>query len=190
MNIELNKAFVAARLEIQNPGFDSTNPHFRSKFASLKAVVDATIEVAARHGIAVHQDLQHGDGGMLCYTHLCHVSGEERVFGPLFFPCTKQDVQGYASASTYARRYHLMSVFCIVGEEDDDGNAAASSFDNKAAKTRVRNAMLKAARENSKADLEKATKDLSNGQKAELWDSFNHDQRRLLEECRKGEDNG
>jgi hypothetical protein len=122
---ELNKALVAARKEIKNPKFDSLNPHFKSKFASLKSVIEATVDVAAKHGIAVHQDLQEAEGGMRCYTHLCHESGEEKTFGPLYFPCTKQDAQGYASASTYARRYHLMGVFAVVGDVDDDGNAAS-----------------------------------------------------------------
>ena len=38
----------------------------------------------------------------------------------------KNDMQGYGSAVTYARRYGLMSMAGIA-PEDDDGNAAAKS---------------------------------------------------------------
>lgn len=122
---ELTKAFIEARKEITNPHFDQVNPHFKSKFASLKSVINATIPIAAKHGISVWQDLQEAEGGIHCWTILSHASGEEKTFGPLFIPCTRNDAQGYASASTYARRYHLQGVFGVVGDADDDGNAAS-----------------------------------------------------------------
>jgi len=122
---KLNAALVKARADIQNPHFDSSNPHYKNKFASLKSVVNAVIPTLAEHGIAVIQDLQTIDGGVACYTHLCHESGEEKVFGPLVMNATKPDPQGYAAASTYARRYHLMAVCVVVGDEDDDGEAAS-----------------------------------------------------------------
>ena len=43
----------------------------------------------------------------------------------------KQDMQGFGSAMTYARRYGLMAMAGIA-PEDDDGNAAAKSAPNKA----------------------------------------------------------
>ena len=48
---------------------------------------------------------------------------------------TKDDLQGYASASTYARRYHLMAVFSVTGSEDDDGNAAVDYKNPQMSKT-------------------------------------------------------
>ena len=186
---KLNQAWVEMRESISNPAFDSENPHFRNRFASLKSVIDATIPVAAEHGIAVYTELTTVDGGIGATVHLCHVSGEEKSFGPYVNRPTKMDPQGEASASTYARRYALQTVFGVVGDDDDDGNAAsASNFDSKQAKTKVRNAMLKAANDSDKVALEAATGDLNNDQKAELWDSFNHDQKRLITECRKQEE--
>ena len=124
---ELNTAFAAARAEIHNPAFDSTNPHFRSKFASLKAVINATLPIAAKHGIAVPQDVRTLEDRVECYTYLCHESGEERCYGPFAVRIGKQDAHGIASASTYARRYHLMFVFGVAGDEDDDGNTAVEN---------------------------------------------------------------
>ena len=124
---KLNKAIAAAQLEMSNPKFDATNPHFKSKFASLKAVREAVIPVFNKHGIAVVQELLTINGDAAVVTHLQHESGEQKSYGPFAVPRTKNDAQGLASASTYARRYTLQSVAGVVGEEDDDGNAASDN---------------------------------------------------------------
>jgi hypothetical protein len=59
-----------------------------------------------------------------CTTSLYHGSGEALTFGPLEMPVSKGDAQGFGSAATYARRYHLMAVANVVGDEDDDANQA------------------------------------------------------------------
>lgn len=121
---ELNAAFAKARAEIHNPPLDSENPHFRSKFSSLTAVINATIPVLAKHGIAVTQETEFGDGGVTVYTTLLHSSGEERTSRGLFVPATKLDAHGIISATTYGRRVQLATVLGVAGEADDDGNAA------------------------------------------------------------------
>lgn len=118
------KALAAAQADMQNPQFDSQNPHFRSKFASLAAVRNAVVPVLARHGIAMAQDLRTTERGVACITTLFHSSGQFLTFGPLEMPATKQDAQGFGSAATYARRYALMAVAGVVGDDDDDANTA------------------------------------------------------------------
>jgi len=180
---EINKALIKARADIHNPHFDSENPHFRSKFASLKAVIEATIPVFAQHGIAVVQDLQTIDGGIGCFTHLLHESGEEKTFGPLVIRPTKPDAQGEASASTYARRYHLMTVCGVVGDVDDDGNAASqSAFQSKQAKTKARGAVRSAAVESDHDQLRALWNSLDSDQIADLWNSFAKADRDLIKE--------
>lgn len=120
----LGEALAKAQTEMSNPRFDKTNPHFKNKFASLAAVRDSVVPVLAKQGISVTQDLIRTEGGVSCYTHLIHSSGQRMTFGPLEMPVSKQDAQGFGSAATYARRYHLMAVGCVVGDEDDDANAA------------------------------------------------------------------
>ena len=118
------KALAEAQAEMQNPGFDATNPHFRNKFATLAAVRNAVIPVLAKHGIAVCQDISSVEAGVSCQTVLLHASGQQLRFGPLVLPVSKNDAQGFGSAATYARRYSLMAVACVVGDDDDDANAA------------------------------------------------------------------
>lgn len=130
---ELDKiapALIAAMKEIRNPGFDSTNPHFKNRFASLAAVREAVLPVMAKHGIAVNQALSGTDRGVSCTTVFTHESGQQMSFGPLELPAAKMDPQGFGSAATYARRYGLMAAACVVGDDDDDaerGTAAVNT---------------------------------------------------------------
>jgi hypothetical protein len=121
----LAAALAKANAEIQNPKFDKENPHFKSRFASLAAVRDAIVPHYAKHGLSVLQDLQNVADGVACFTTILHESGEERTFGPLVIASAKRDGQGTAAAGTYAKRIHLQAIACVVGDDDDDGEAAA-----------------------------------------------------------------
>jgi hypothetical protein len=121
---KLAEALAKAQAEMSNPKFDKLNPHFKNKFASLASVRDAVIPVLAKHGIACIQDLTNVEGGVACTTILLHSSGQQINLGPLKMPVSKADAQGFGSAATYARRYHLMAAANVVGDEDDDANSA------------------------------------------------------------------
>jgi hypothetical protein len=104
---------------------DSTNPHFRSKYADLSSVVEAVKAPLHSEGIVFLQGIEDAENGVAVETMLLHVSGEW-ISSTLKIPATKQDAQGYGSAITYGRRYGLQSM-CGVPAEDDDGNAATAS---------------------------------------------------------------
>ena len=108
---------------------DSTNPAFKSKYADLASVMAACLPALNANGIAVIQPpIDDESGARFVKTILAHESGETlecRV--PLIIG--KNDMQGYGSAVTYARRYGLMSMAGIA-PEDDDGNAAAAAKPN------------------------------------------------------------
>lgn len=122
----LAAALSKAQGELKNPRFDATNPHFKSKFASLAAVREAVIPVFARHGLSLCQFPIAEDNKAGCITHLAHESGEwmEEAF---LIPVDKGNAHGYASALTYAKRLSMQSVAAVVGDEDDDGNAAVQA---------------------------------------------------------------
>ena len=82
------------------------------------------VPVLARHGICLTQDVQTVEKGVACYTTLTHQSGQRMAFGPLVMPASKPDAQGFGSAATYARRYAMMAVCGVVGDDDDDANSA------------------------------------------------------------------
>jgi hypothetical protein len=118
-------ALAAAQMEMGRALKDSANPAFRSKYADLASVMDACMGALNKHGICVMQPTGEDETGRFVKTILAHTSGETvecRV--PLIV--AKNDMQGYGSAVTYARRYGLMSMAGIA-PEDDDGNAAAKA---------------------------------------------------------------
>ena len=178
--MNLNGALVAALLEIENPHFDSVNPHFNNAFASLKAVREAVIPIMAKHGIALIQELRPGDGGVLCFTHLLHVSGEERTLGPFFVPCAA-NAHSTVGASTYARRVSLMTVSTTVGDVDDDGNAASESpFKSKKEQTQYHTGMAKAWAAKDGPGLRQLWDELDTEQQKFIWHDFNSTQRREM----------
>jgi len=129
MSENISTALAAAQAEMQNPSFDAVNPHFKSRFASLKEVAKVARAALSKHGIFVGQEIT-GEGGLIyCTTRFLHKSGEALSFGPTPFPVPRNDPQGYGSATTYARRYSLSAALCLVGDDDDDGNAAVAAVE-------------------------------------------------------------
>jgi hypothetical protein len=122
---EIAPALVKAQTKIKAALKDSTNPHFRSKYADLSSVVDAVKSPLLECGISFLQGVQDAEGGVAVETMLLHTSGEW-ISSTLRIPAVKQDAQGYGSAITYGRRYGLQAM-CGVPAEDDDGNAATAS---------------------------------------------------------------
>lgn len=119
----LASALAKAQAELKNPAFDSNNPHFKSKYASLAAVRDAVIPVLSKHGLSVSQWPICVEGHAGCRSVLLHSSGEY-MEETLLIPIDKQNAHGVGSATTYSRRFSLMAIAGVVGDEDDDGNAA------------------------------------------------------------------
>jgi hypothetical protein len=117
-------ALVKAQSEISAAVKDSTNPHFKSKYADLASVVSAIKPALSKHGLGFVQVFREASGGVIIETIIIHESGEQFPCGPLFVPASKQDAQGYGSAITYTRRYSLQTAVGLPSE-DDDGNGAS-----------------------------------------------------------------
>lgn len=118
-------ALAAAQAQMGKALKSANNSHFKSKYADLSSVVDATMPALNANGIAVIQPMQESETGRVVMTKFIHTSGEVLECAiPLIV--AKNDMQGMGSAITYARRYGLMSLAGIA-PEDDDGNAAAQA---------------------------------------------------------------
>lgn len=125
-NIEaasLHSAMAAAFAEIEAATKSANNPHFKSKYADISAVIDAVKPALIRYGLFFTQHPQPSEDGVTVETLLHHASGESMSLGSLYLPANKRDAQGFGSALTYARRYALQTAFGVP-TEDDDGNAA------------------------------------------------------------------
>jgi hypothetical protein len=124
---ELFAAVAKAQGEIEGAKKDSTNPHFKSKYADLASARDAVQGPLSKNGLALIQWPRTVNNGVEIETWLGHASGQY-MSGTLCMPCSKMDAHGVGSAITYGRRYALMAV-TGVAPEDDDGNAAGGDRD-------------------------------------------------------------
>lgn len=134
---------------VRQPVKDSTNPHFNSTFASLnecnRVVSDAVRQVGEcdywQHAVfnkdagcwEMQTVFATADASLVLSSHPYQVDSNP---------------QKTASASTYARRYSLVSAFNLAAEDDDGNQAAAqekpsTDYRLKAAKTRMWQAIQK-----------------------------------------------
>jgi hypothetical protein len=121
----LNAALVQALGELRNIPKDKVNPHFKSRFTSLDAILDATRPVLAKHGLALSQEPVFEDGLAGVVTRIIHSGGECRE-SKLLLPLRDQSAQGVGSCLSYARRYSAAAVLGIASDEDDDGQVAST----------------------------------------------------------------
>lgn len=130
----ISKALLSAQKEMGNALKDATNPFFKSKYADLNSIREASMPALNKHGITVLQPTVHQDGKNFIQTILLHESGEFMASLTEIIYNKINDAQAQGSGITYARRYGLQS-FVNVGAEDDDGNKA-SLPEQKAVKTK------------------------------------------------------
>jgi len=122
---EIYTALVKAQGMIKNAVKDSTNPHYKSKYADLESVWDAIREALQKNNLAVLQltDID-ASGAPVLVTRVIHISGEH-IEGRYPLVCKDPtDAQKLGSSTSYARRYSLSAMLGVI-QSDDDGNAAA-----------------------------------------------------------------
>ncbi len=153
-------AYTKAWAEVQNVVKNAHNPHFKSNYADLGAVLDTIREVFGKYGLALLQ--APGPivevGGYLVQKLqgvLIHSSGEmlnmsmDIPLGPVKSAAPVAEVPGgdwkakkssggevtaqkSGGVITYARRYQLASVGGIA-QVDDDGNASSGRTESESA---------------------------------------------------------
>ena len=129
---EISSALVIANKELKNVTYDSTNPFFKSKYASLAHILDTVRPIMTKNGLSVIQEASRPDDGYIdVNTLLTHSSGEwiETVVN---IAIGKRDgPQGVGIAITYGRRYAISALLNISSEEDNDGNDSEKKEDKK-----------------------------------------------------------
>lgn len=124
--MNLIESLVKAQSEMTHAAFDQINPHFKSKFASLKSVIDAVKPALNANGIFFMQISHPVDAGVGIETIFC--KGDEKLStGVVVVPVDRANAQGLGSSMTYAKRYSLVLACGIAADEDDDGNSAAAN---------------------------------------------------------------
>lgn len=119
--VNICKALVAASKDITHAHKDAKNPHFKSSYATLESVIDASKEALFKNDIVVIQAIN--DKSLV--TRLVHSSGEF-VESSFELIVDKMNMQALGSSCTYARRYSLAAMLNIA-QTDDDGNASVAA---------------------------------------------------------------
>ena len=136
----LPTVLAKAQSELKKAAKSADNPYFKSKYAGLDEVIEASRNILNKHGIAVTQTVEYtpevtrkGEVSedkyttpqqTLLVTTLLYREQSIRSVIPLNYKLG--DMQSFGSALTYARRYGLASICCLATEDslDDDGNKA------------------------------------------------------------------
>lgn len=96
---------------------DSTNPHFKSKYASLSAVNQTVMGPLAEAGFVVMAGGVDVGGKPYLRTTLSHIKGHSESFDyPIVNDANPQHI---ASSVTYARRYAICALLNLSVEDDD-----------------------------------------------------------------------
>lgn len=150
---KLAEALALAQGEMAEAEKDSINPHFKSKFASLKSMIRASRPALSKHGIAVVQ-MPHCEGNKVRVTvRLVHKSGEYMDAGDFEALVQQATPQAIGSGLSYGRRYTYAPAVGVVVDDDDDGEAAEARPAPKQNGSAALKAKLDAAAEMLGADV-------------------------------------
>jgi hypothetical protein len=139
----ISRIIFEIQQEVPFIGKDSTNPHFKSKYASLEDIWSTLRPIFFKHGILVSQvPGVIKDGAIEVITQIIHVASGEFVLAAGYMPMGKEGPQAAGSAITYARRYFLCPMLGIVAGEDDDAETAEGRSAVELAKLRKRKEMV------------------------------------------------
>ena len=129
----VQEALLAAQRVIVPPTKSANNPHFKSKYAPLDAIVEAVRIPLLEAGVTLTWQHEVSDGRDYCTTVLTHAASGTETRTPVPVLVTAPGPQPWKSAVTYAKRIGLESAVGVAPEDDDDSNAAQSSRPPKAA---------------------------------------------------------
>lgn len=121
---KLAAALSKAQAEMPGVKFDAENPYYKSRYASLGAVISTAQPILGKHGLAVVQAPASREGLIGVETILIHESGEyirSEVY--IHGEASKNAAQEAGKTITYLRRYALASVLGMYADEDTDAES-------------------------------------------------------------------
>lgn len=132
---KLALALSKAQNEFNKAISDCKNPFYKSKYADLSTVINATREALFLNEIALMQFVSGDQNSVSVTTKLVHSSGEW-IESTIKGKPAKQDCQQQGAVITYLRRYAQAAILNIA-QEDDDGNSQVKSYESLIDKKQV-----------------------------------------------------
>ena len=123
----------AAKQKIGKVVKNSTNPHFKNKYADINGLIETVEPVLLEHGLLLIQPIEGG----LVSTLIIDIETGQSVVSSMRLP-EIQDPQKIGSAVTYYRRYTLQSLLSLQAEDDDANSASATVKNTKPTITQER----------------------------------------------------
>lgn len=135
--MSLSSKLLEVQAECPTLGFDASNPHFKNKYVTLGKVLETVLPLLQSKGILLTQFLStvYGTSDPALNTRFRDTETGELYDETVPLVLEKQTPQALGSAITYFRRYAILSALGLVGDEDDDAEAATSSVGSTPAKT-------------------------------------------------------
>jgi hypothetical protein len=123
----------AAKQKIGKVVKNSTNPHFKNKYADINGLIETVEPVLLEYGLLLIQPIEDGK----VRTLIIDIETGETAFSDMRLPDI-QDPQKVGSAVTYYRRYTLQSLLSLQAEDDDANSASATVKNTKPTITQER----------------------------------------------------
>jgi len=122
---EINEVLKAIdRVQQKLPIFkmDGHNPYFKSRYVTLSNILPDLMKTAREEGLVITQPII-GDSGLAgISTIVFHSESGQSIEYRIQIPVDSPQDAG--KNVTYLRRYSLVSIFMIDGDEDIDGNTS------------------------------------------------------------------
>lgn len=126
-------ALLTVQGSVQGVAKDAANPFFKSRYASLEAVIETIRKPMTDAGLIFTQAPGAIVNGAVEITTMIASDSGEWMKSTLHVPLAKLDPQGVGSAITYGCRYALMATLGLP-PLDDDAESAVSHAPKAAAK--------------------------------------------------------
>lgn len=119
---DIAEALRLFHLKVESIKKDAKNPFFKSNYATLSALQEATAKPLSEVGLIISQ-MPEADG---LTTILVHTETGQYFKSTMTIKMAKDnDPQAQGSGITYARRYAYQAILNLNIEDDDDANLAS-----------------------------------------------------------------
>lgn len=102
---------------------DSNNPFFKSKYADLNQVLQVAKEALLPEGLVIVQGPGISEAGRYIETTILDADTGQSIGCKVPFSGNEKNMQEIGAATTYGRRFGLVSLLALE-QEDDDGETA------------------------------------------------------------------